>query len=238
MSMTKWVHDPQFIPGTLVRAESINDRFNGISSSIESIVDTYEGFSIRLPANFEGQTLIPEQTLTNKIFYLDENGDVTLYSLDTFDTAVQLSVDKAAAAADSASYAEQMKDETVGYRDKAQEWANASYGAEVETGLYSGKHWAEQAKKWSETSADEEVEPGLYSARHWADQSEGWADKAKQWSDASVGVEVEPGRFSARHWQQKAREQADRAEYFADALDVDAVAARLDEIELLALAGL
>ena len=283
MSMTKWVHDPQFIPGTLVRAESINDRFNGISSSIESIVDTYEGFSIRLPANFEGQTLIPEQTLTNKIFYLDENGDITLYSLDTFDTAVQLAVDKAGAAADSAAQADQIKTDTNAIKTEAQRWANESYGIEISAGLYSGKHWSEQsrrwsetaygtevatgkysslhwseqAKKWSETAYNTEVEIGLYSAKHWAEQARlwsetaygtevasgaysalHWSEQAKKWATTAEDTEVKPGSFSAYHYMKKAEAQADRAESFADALDVVVVNQRLDDLEILALAGL
>jgi len=84
---------------------------------------------------------------------------------------------------------------------KANEWAEAAYSVEVETGQYSALHWSAMANKWAEAAYSVEVETGQYSALHWSAMANKWANDPED-------TVVSGGEYSAYHYAMKAQQAA------------------------------
>lgn len=104
MSNSFWNHTSPFVPGTLVRAESVNVKFDGVGVAFDAIEAAF-GLQITMSPGFTGNTTIPPQTYPNKIVYIDGSGNFGLYSLATFQASVDAAAASASAAAGSASAA-------------------------------------------------------------------------------------------------------------------------------------
>ena len=78
-----------------------------------------------------------------------------------------------------------LKDETIQYKTLAKNYANADKNVEVETGLYSAKHYSLisqdyqiLAKNYANADEDVEVESGYYSAKHYMLKTQAIMDNA------------------------------------------------------------
>lgn len=77
-----------FVQGTSVRSSAVNFQFDALQSAFdltEGILNT----TIKLPAGFSGNGQIPDKTVEKTLVYINQQGDVDLYSLNTFDNHVQ-----------------------------------------------------------------------------------------------------------------------------------------------------
>jgi hypothetical protein len=71
------------VAGSTIRSDKYNSDNTGIVSAFESVeLDLTK--RVTLPATFTGNQVIPEVTVKDTFFYIDENGDVTLYPAATF----------------------------------------------------------------------------------------------------------------------------------------------------------
>lgn len=71
-----WQHLDPFTPGTLIRADSINVKFDGIATSLAEFNNTLDTRMIKLPAGFQGTSSIPEKTLLDGYFTVTVSGNV------------------------------------------------------------------------------------------------------------------------------------------------------------------
>lgn len=104
MANSFWQHTSQFLAGTLVRADSMNSKLNGIEAGFE-LVEARLDAQITLPPEFTGNTTIPNQTFANKIVYIDGSGNLGLYSISGFQTDVANTATNASTASSAASAA-------------------------------------------------------------------------------------------------------------------------------------
>ncbi|WP_051080438.1 hypothetical protein [Thioalkalivibrio sp. ALE12] len=126
----------------------------------------------------------------------------------------------ASAAIASQDASEAAQSEAEGARDKAQDWAEAEVGIEVEPGAYSSLHHrtqAETAQGHAETAqsaaesaqghaetAQGAAESAQSSAESARDDSQAARDRSQEWAENAEDVEVVPGAYSALHHAAKA----------------------------------
>jgi len=105
----------------------------------------------------------------------------------------------ATAAGNSKTAAQSAQSAAESARDKAKEWANKDEDSPVETGKYSGKHYA--AKAGASAS----------SASTSATNASNSESKAKDWAEKNEDSPVETGKYSAKHYAAKAGASASAA---------------------------
>jgi hypothetical protein len=135
------------LPGQVARAEDVAAELNGVTS----------GFNL-LPKPRPDGTGFAEPFVVAQA--VDDNQAATFGQLKTLETSAQ-------DASDSAALSETTAAES---RDQAVTAKNAAEGHETAAGVSaaSALDSKNKALKWAEENEDIEVETGLYSARHWA----------------------------------------------------------------------
>ena len=88
MPITPWKHDNPFVPGTTVRADSANFKFNGIAANFEAIAARLNNKTIELPGTFIGQVKIPEKSVANTLLFINSAGNMDVFSKTQFDLDV------------------------------------------------------------------------------------------------------------------------------------------------------
>lgn len=74
----------EFVPGTMVRASSLNAQFQAVEAAFDEVQVEALGLAVAMPADFEGVTQIPLGVYPSKIVWVDELGNVDLLDVDTF----------------------------------------------------------------------------------------------------------------------------------------------------------
>jgi len=77
-ALTHWQDNSPFVMRTTIRAQPMNTKMGGISANLQEITAKINGFVIKLPENFTGNTEIAEQDYANKLIYINKDGDVDL----------------------------------------------------------------------------------------------------------------------------------------------------------------
>lgn len=75
-SVAHWEHANPFKPGTLIRADAANVKFDGISENLKRISQALRSGIIRLPDSFEGNSQVPEKTLKRSFIWVNEDGNI------------------------------------------------------------------------------------------------------------------------------------------------------------------
>lgn len=87
MANSFWNFLSRFVPGTTVRAEPVNDQFDGITAAFDAI-ESELGKRIKLPTTFTGNAALPESSPLNSLISINSAGDMAFYALGPFDAAV------------------------------------------------------------------------------------------------------------------------------------------------------
>jgi hypothetical protein len=82
-----WEFVGRFIPGTTVRAEPVNDKFDGIESGFEAIEGELDR-SIRLPNTYTGTRSLPEVDPRECLLYINASNQLALYGMASFTASV------------------------------------------------------------------------------------------------------------------------------------------------------
>jgi len=153
MSNSFFNHLNPFTVGSLVRAEDANSKFDGVETGF-TLVETELGRSLKLPAEFTGSLEIPAQSYTNKLLWLDANGDLNLRSATMADDAeaAQLAAELARDAAVAAqAAAEAARDSASSSASSAT--ASAAGALQSETNALASANAAQTAQGLAEAAA-------------------------------------------------------------------------------------
>lgn len=82
-----WEFVGRFIPGTTVRAEPVNDKFDGIESAFEAVEGELDR-SIRLPATYTGTRSLPEVDPRECLLYVNASNQLSFYAMAAFNASV------------------------------------------------------------------------------------------------------------------------------------------------------
>lgn len=77
-ALTHWQDNSPFVMRTSIRAQPMNTKLGGISANLQQITTKINGFVVKLPDNFTGNTEIPTQPYTNKLLYINKDGNADL----------------------------------------------------------------------------------------------------------------------------------------------------------------
>lgn len=70
-----WEHNDPFQPGMLIRADSVNVKFDGVAASLRNTRDVIQTRMIALPTTMAGNPVIPEKPITDGFAYFTVAGD-------------------------------------------------------------------------------------------------------------------------------------------------------------------
>lgn len=73
-----WQDDAPFVGRTSIRATPMNAKLGGISANLQQITAKINGFVIKLPSTFVGNTEIPNKSYTDTLLYINTDGNVDL----------------------------------------------------------------------------------------------------------------------------------------------------------------
>lgn len=76
--LSYWQDTSPFVNGTTIRATPMNTKMGGISANLQAITAQINGFVIKLPANFVGNTEIANQSYTDTLLYINKQGNMDL----------------------------------------------------------------------------------------------------------------------------------------------------------------
>lgn len=76
--LSYWQDNSPFMTGTTIRAPAMNTKLGGISASLQQITAQINGFVVKLPPNFVGNTEIPLQSYTDTLLYINKQGNLDL----------------------------------------------------------------------------------------------------------------------------------------------------------------
>lgn len=76
--LSYWQDTSPFATGTTIRATPMNTKMGGISANLQAITAQINGFVIKLPPNFVGNTEIANQTYTDTLLYINKSGNMDL----------------------------------------------------------------------------------------------------------------------------------------------------------------
>ncbi|MCH7421306.1 hypothetical protein [Shewanella sp. MM_2022_3] len=76
--LSYWQDNSPFVTGTTIRAPAMNTKLGGISASLQQITAQINGFVVKLPPNFVGNTEIPLQSYTDTLLYINKQGNLDL----------------------------------------------------------------------------------------------------------------------------------------------------------------
>lgn len=144
MTLTPWTHENAFLPGTIVRADAMNLKLDGIAQAIQAICNQINQKIPNLPATFTGETQIPEKTLPNTLLLINSAGAMDLYPKAQFDTDVANAASAAVQAATSATNAQNSASQAQVHEQNAEERAEAAFNSATAAAAFAES--AEQAK--------------------------------------------------------------------------------------------
>lgn len=144
MTLTPWTHENAFLPGTIVRADAMNLKLDGIAQAIQAICNQINQKIPNLPATFTGETQIPEKTLPNSLLLINSAGAMDLYPKAQFDTDVANAASAAVQAATSATNAQNSASQAQVHEQNAEEHAEAAFNSATAAATFAES--AEQAK--------------------------------------------------------------------------------------------
>lgn len=73
-----WRDDSPFMRGTVIRSLPMNTKLGGISVNLQQITAQINGFAIKLPDTFIGDTQIPNKPYTDSLLYINKDGNADL----------------------------------------------------------------------------------------------------------------------------------------------------------------
>lgn len=73
-----WQHTDPFEPGTLIRADALNVKFDGIAASLVNMQATLFDNVIILPSTMQGNHVLPEKTMLDAFIYVNQQGDMDI----------------------------------------------------------------------------------------------------------------------------------------------------------------
>lgn len=76
--LSYWQDASPFATGTTIRATAMNTKLGGISANLQQITAQINGFVVKLPPNFVGNTEIANQTYTDTLLYINKQGNMDL----------------------------------------------------------------------------------------------------------------------------------------------------------------
>ncbi|MGR6502817.1 hypothetical protein [Shewanella sp. Koi 1] len=77
--LSYWQDASPFVTGTTIRAPAMNTKLGGISASLQQITAQINGFVVKLPSNFVGNTEIPLQPYADTLIYINKLGNLDLF---------------------------------------------------------------------------------------------------------------------------------------------------------------
>ena len=82
--LSYWQDTSPFVTGTTIRATPMNTKMGGISANLQQITAQINGFTVKFPSNFVGNTEIPVQPYADSIFYINKQGNMDLLPASQF----------------------------------------------------------------------------------------------------------------------------------------------------------
>lgn len=76
--LSYWQDTSPFVTGTTIRATPMNTKLGGIAANLQVITAQINGFVVKLPPNFVGNTEIANQTYTDTLLYINKQGNMDL----------------------------------------------------------------------------------------------------------------------------------------------------------------
>lgn len=76
--LSYWQDASPFVTGTTIRAPAMNTKLGGISANLQQITAQINGFVVKLPSNFVGNTEIPLQPYADTLLYINKQGNMDL----------------------------------------------------------------------------------------------------------------------------------------------------------------
>ncbi|MGI2045936.1 hypothetical protein [Shewanella oncorhynchi] len=76
--LSYWQDTSPFVNGTTIRATPMNTKMGGISANLQAITAQINGFVVKLPPNFVGNTEIANQSYTDTLLYINKQGNMDL----------------------------------------------------------------------------------------------------------------------------------------------------------------
>lgn len=76
--LSYWQDTSPFVTGTTIRATPMNTKLGGIAANLQVITAQINGFVVKLPPNFVGNTEIANQTYTDTLLYINKSGNMDL----------------------------------------------------------------------------------------------------------------------------------------------------------------
>lgn len=76
--LSYWQDASPFVTGTTIRATAINTKLGGISANLQQITAQINGFVVKLPSNFVGNTEIPLKPYADTLLYINKQGNMDL----------------------------------------------------------------------------------------------------------------------------------------------------------------
>lgn len=86
-----WKHIQKFIPGTLVRADSMNEKLDGVAQTLEALVMALQQNLITTPDTLQGSTEIPERTIEDAFLHFTLAGDADIMPYPQLEQRLRLS---------------------------------------------------------------------------------------------------------------------------------------------------
>ncbi|WP_351122554.1 hypothetical protein [Shewanella sp. T24-MNA-CIBAN-0130] len=77
-ALTYWRDTSPFVMRTTIRATPVNTKFGALSANLQQITAQINGFVVKLPETFIGNTQIAAQSYTDKLVYINKAGDMDL----------------------------------------------------------------------------------------------------------------------------------------------------------------
>lgn len=76
--LSYWQDASPFVTGTTIRAPAMNAKLGGVSANLQQITAQINGFVVKLPSNFVGNTEIPLQPYADTLLYINKQGNMDL----------------------------------------------------------------------------------------------------------------------------------------------------------------
>lgn len=73
-----WQHSDPFEAGTLIRADALNVKFDGIAAGFSGIQNLVLGNMIVLPQTMQGNKALPEKTMQDAFIWVNGQGDMDI----------------------------------------------------------------------------------------------------------------------------------------------------------------
>lgn len=191
--LESWEHDNRFEPGTVIRAETVNLKFDGIATNLGQIVWTLNHETVRFPEGFTGNTQIPNQTTANSLLFINENDDIALYPVATFDAQISEVASNTALTLSYRDTTRQTRDEVKQIHTQAvADTESIKSQAVTETQAIKGeteaiRNSAISAQSAAEQARDQSQASATTAANH-ASAASGHTETAKSWARQAESV--------------------------------------------------